>query len=122
MSNTVSLQATIGWTDNIQGSVSATGSKSVTQVGAAASLVVQVVGTTTEQLVFPADSVTPGYLFLKNLDATNYVEFDLNTPVAGTAFAKLKAGEFLLLPTTQTTIYGKANTGACNVQICVMPL
>lgn len=82
---------------------------------------VQNIGTTTEALVF-GDVTTIGYMFLKNLDATNYVEFDLNTPVSTTAFCKLLPGECAFIPTRQTTIYGKSNTAAVDVMVVLFEL
>ena len=51
----------------------------VTVTGNAFSHEVQVVGTTEEQLAQGADLGTPGYIFIKNLDATNYVEVGSTT-------------------------------------------
>jgi hypothetical protein len=126
MSNTVTFSGVLNWVNGTTagGSSSASSSNSVTQSGSTYSGNTQVIGTATEVLVIAADSVMPGYLFLKNLDATNFVEFDLNTPVSGgtTAFCKLKAGEFAFIPTSRITIYAKADTANVNVQILAVPL
>ena len=74
---------------------------------------VQEVGTSEEQLAQGADLGTPGYIFIKNLDATNYVEIGSTT---GVYDIKLKAGEVCLYRHNSATVYAKANTGACNVE------
>src|SRR6185369_5689912 len=105
MSNVIAVSVSSTVTFGAGGSIAGTGSFSVTQAGTNNIGNVQNIGTSTEQFTY-GDVTTIGYLFIKNLDATNYVEFDLNTPVAGTAFCKLLAGECAFIPTRQTTIYG----------------
>lgn len=83
---------------------------------------IQNVGTTTEQLSF-GDVTTPGYLFVKNLDATNFVLVSLATPaISGTSFAKLLPGEAFVIPTRQTTVYAIADTAACDVLVVALEL
>ncbi len=74
---------------------------------------IQSVGTTQEEIAQGADLGTPGYLWIKNLDSTNYVEVGVTT---GVYHIKLQAGEFALFRVNGTTIYGKANTAACLVE------
>jgi hypothetical protein len=74
---------------------------------------VQSVGTSEEELAQGADLGTPGYIFIKNLDDTNYVEVGSTT---GVYDIKLKAGEVALYRHNSGTIYAKANTAACNVE------
>ena len=95
--------------------ISNSGSKQITMTANPMQSVVQNIGTTTEALVF-GDIVAVKYLFIKNLDATNYIEVGLNTPVTQ-IFAKLLAGEFALLPVGTSVIYAKANTAACNLLV-----
>jgi hypothetical protein len=121
MSNTISISVSASIALSSGGSIAGVGSFTATQAGTNSLGNVQNIGTTTEAIVF-GDVTTVGYLFLKNLDATNYVEFDLNTPVAGTAHIKLLAGECAFLPQRQTTIYGKANTAAVDVLVCIFEL
>jgi hypothetical protein len=126
MANTVTFSGVVNWANGTTagGSISASSSNSVTQSGSTAAVNVQAIGTTTEALVVAADSVMPGYLFLKNLDATNFVNIDLNTPVVAgsTAFCKLRAGEWAFIPTSRTTIYALADTATVNLQIVAIPL
>lgn len=118
MANIINLTGGLTWNGNpsvIQGTVSAV----ITQSGNGALGNIQTFTTTTSQVSY-GSVTTIGYLFIKNLDATNYVEFDLNTPVAGTAFCKLLPGEAMVVPTRQTTVYGKSNTA--NVDCLVVAI
>jgi len=74
---------------------------------------VQSVGTSEEELAQGADLGTPGYLFLKNLDATNYVEVGSTT---GVYDIKLLAGEVAIYRHNSATVYAKANSAACLVE------
>ncbi len=56
---------------------------------------------------------TPGYLFLKNLDATNFVKIGATT---GVYTIKIKPGEVALYRHESATIYARADTGDCNVE------
>ena len=95
---------------------------SITQVGAQKIANVQIVGTTTEALVL-GDVTTIGYLALTNLDATNFVQIGLATPVdASNAFCKLLPGESALIPTRQTTIYALADTASVNLDVLAIEL
>lgn len=103
-------------------SLVASGSDSVTQVGAQSLGNVQIIGTTTEAINF-GDVGTPGYLFVKNEDPTNFVRIGLATPVSsGDAFATLLPGEFAFIPTRQATVYAIADTGACNLRVLIAEL
>ena len=69
---------------------------------------------TTEESLSTGDITTEGWLFLKNLDATNYVQWGGST---GVYIGRLEAAEsamFRLEPAA--TVYLKANTASCNVQ------
>lgn len=120
MANETQLTGTLS---NTKSGVTMTGTValSITQSGTNSISSIQNIGTTTEALVL-GDVTTIGYLMVKNLDATNYVELDLNTPVAGTAFCKILPGEACIIPTRQTTIYGKANTAACDCLVMAIEL
>lgn len=88
-------------------------SLSVDVTGDAFTHEIQEVGTTEEELAQGADLGTPGYIFVKNLDATNYVEVGSTT---GVYDIRLKAGEVALYRHNSATIYAKANTAACKVE------
>jgi hypothetical protein len=58
---------------------------------------------------------TPRYLFIQNLDASNYME--VYTGSGGTLFAELLPGDAMLIPLDPsiTAPYWKAHTSAVNV-------
>lgn len=77
----------------------------------------QEVGTIEEELAQGADLGTPGYLYLKNLNDTYFVEVGSTT---GVYAIKLKPGEIALYRHNSGTIYAKANTAACIVEYCLI--
>jgi hypothetical protein len=80
-------------------------------VGAAGEL--QNIGTTEETLSV-GDLTTYGWLYLRNVDATNYVQVGFSTGVYG---IRLEPGEPAIFRTEPAaTVYLKANTAACDVQ------
>ena len=95
----------VGWFNN---------QLSVTQTAEGISSGVQTVGTSAENIT-TGDITTPGYLHLKNLDTTNYVEFGADN-TGFVAVGKLKAGEEAVFRVAaSTTIQLKADTASCNV-------
>ncbi len=72
----------------------------------------QSIGTANEQLFPVTDIGTPGYALFHNTDATNYIELALDSSTLQ-VIAKLKAGQFALIPLSTKTLYAKANTAAC---------
>ena len=79
---------------------------------------IQVIGTSNEQISVASDIGTYGYMFFKNLDATNYVEIadedDTNY------FCKLKAGEFAMFRAADADYWARANTSSCNLEVLVI--
>src|SRR6266516_839138 len=109
MANEINIQATLTvqrFIPAIQGS----GNLNINQTGTHCIGNVQNVGTAAEQLTI-ADVATLGYLFVKNLNVTNFVQLGLDSAVTQ-IFAKLRPGEFCLVPVNQNAIYAKANTAA----------
>lgn len=122
MANEISISAQLTLNKSGITLIGQVGSLSITQAGAQNISNTQAIGTTTEQLSL-VDVATPGYLFVKNLDATNFVLVSLVTPaVSGTSFSKLLPGEAFLLPTRQTVIYAIADTASCNLQVMALDL
>jgi hypothetical protein len=78
---------------------------------------VQNIGTSDETLSL-GDVTSLGYIFLRNVDATNYVEIGYTS---GTYFGKLKPSEFAVLRAGAglTAIHAKANTAAINLDYVV---
>lgn len=77
---------------------------------------IQSVGITEGELAQSADLGTPGFVFLKNLDSTNYIQVGSTT---GVYDIKLKAGEIALYRHGSATIYAKANMAACLVEYLI---
>jgi hypothetical protein len=91
--------------------------KKVTMTGTNATKQVQNIGTSAENLSFGSDIGNLGYAFLRNLDATNYLE--IGRDVSGTFYPTitLKASEFALVRLTPGVTYqAKANTAACDLE------
>lgn len=64
------------------------------------------------------DVAAPGVCVIKNLDATNFVEFGTGTGAPAAYTIKLLAGEFCLFRfgDGETALYGLADTANVNVQ------
>lgn len=77
---------------------------------------VQTIGTSAEALVI-GDIASLGWIFVRNLDAANFVELALDSAVSTQVFAKLLAGEWALFPAKTGTMYAKADTAECNIQV-----
>jgi hypothetical protein len=78
---------------------------------------IQSIGTSTEALV-ATDVGTQGYIFLQNLDATNYCEFTVESDGTSTLI-KLLAGEIAVFRAS-AAVYGKANTAATRIRVVVI--
>lgn len=112
MANVITVSAAlslVGTGVNVGGS----GSFSANQVGTTGLGGVQAVGTAAELLLIGDAVPAGGYLFIYNQDATNYVEVD-SANTFDKFPQKITAGKFILLMPQTSTIYLKANTGACN--------
>ena len=118
--------------NEISASVSLTATKNGVSVGNSASRVatmagdqmlsnVQIVGAVAEALVL-GDVATVGYVLIKNLDATNYVEIALDAPCTAQVFCKVLAGDFALFPAKTATMYALANLAPCNVLVQAIEL
>jgi hypothetical protein len=59
-----------------------------------------------------------GWMYLQNLDDTNYIEIRANTGVAD--LIKLLPGQFAVFPTAADAVpYAIANTAACDMRVVV---
>lgn len=96
------------------------GQLSIDQAAVGAAAGVQAVGTSAEDLT-TGDVSTPGYLFLYNLDSTNYVEVGKTVSASFEELIKLEAGEMCCFRVAaSTTIRLQANTASCNVQYLLL--
>jgi hypothetical protein len=75
------------------------------------------IGTADETLAL-GDVSTPGWLYAKNLDSTNYITLGAD---GSSYFAKLKPGEPLLQRWNGAAIHAKANTAACDLEYLLLP-
>lgn len=121
MANEITISAGIQLIKNGV-SIAASVSKVITQAENGNIATVQSIGLATEALVL-TDIDNIGYVFVKNLDPTNFVMLGLVTPVlAANAMITLLPGEFALFPTRLETIYSLADTAACLVQVIGLEL
>lgn len=81
---------------------------------------IQIVGTSNEALA-AGDVSTIGWAYVKNLDATNYIEVFLDSG-STQLISKLLPGEATLFKPGTTSIYARANTAACNAQVLLVEL
>ena len=96
---------------------SVTYTKSATMVGTDMGSQTQVIGLTVEALDVPVDVTSPYKLLISNLDNTNYVELSFTSGfVAGAGTMRLPAGETLLIPYINASLYLLANTSAVTIQ------
>jgi len=112
MSNELSVYAGLIFNKN-GASVIANESVSVSITGSNMVKDTQEIGTTEETLELPSDMSSAGFLLIKNLDDTNYVDIGVTT---GVYTVRIKAGEIALFRPTSTTIYAKADTAAVSIQ------
>lgn len=85
--------------------------------GSAPNKEVQAIGITDETLNL-GDISTIGFVFMRNLDATNYITVGSD----GTLYPiKLKPGEFFLGRWNAAAIHAKANTAPCNLEYLILP-
>ena len=79
---------------------------------------IQEIATSNTQITAVATIGTYGYMFFKNLDASNYIEIadedDTNY------FCKLKAGEFAMFRAADSDYWGRANTAAVDLEILII--
>lgn len=115
MANEITITTTLGLRNGNNIFSFSPGSINVTQTNAGGPTPgVANIGTT-EETVSLAELSTYGYCCIRNLDATNYVQFGFSTTVYG---IRLKAGEFAVFRLEPgCTLYAKANTAACKVAI-----
>lgn len=75
----------------------------------------QTIGTTEEQ-IDKGDVATIGYVYIRNMDATNYVEIGV---VTAQYSIKLPAGKDCWFYSNGNTLYAKANTAAVDISYTI---
>ena len=120
MANEISVSASLGVSKN-GASTRRNESLSVDMAGEAFYHAIQNVSTSNEILEVYApggiDAAETGYVFIKNLDSSNYVEFGLT----GSYTIKLLAGEVALFRAAGA-LYARANTSAVEVEVIMVEL
>ncbi len=94
-----------------------TESKEITVTGDAFTHQVQAIPTSNTALVEGAAIGTPGWVYIKNLDSTNFV----TVGITGSYTIKLLAGEFCIFRAAGA-IFVLADTATCNVEYCIIEL
>jgi hypothetical protein len=116
MANEINIQASLT-VQKFSPATQATGYKDITQTLTGVCSNVQSLTTTAAQLLTGSIGTSLGYLFVKNLDATNNALLTLDS--GGTqVFALLRPGEFCLVPVNQNALYGKASAATVSVCVC----
>lgn len=78
---------------------------------------IQIIGTSEEVVAF-GDVATEGYIYLKNLDGTNYVTWGPEATGAMVVMGKLKPGEFTWFRVAPTVIMrAQADTAAVKLDV-----
>ena len=115
MSNTITVSAQLSVSFGTGGSISGASAEQLTQSGSHSIDNIQSVGTTAEAIVL-GDLANAAFILIENLDNTNYVEIALDNSITQIV-SKLKPGGMCLISPETVTIYGKANTAACNCRV-----
>ena len=110
MAGELNIRATLSFSKG-SAKVNRSESVSVTVTGDAYNSGVHAIGLTEEILLQGTDLGTLGYVFIQNLDATNFVRVG----ITGSYSIKLKAGEIALFRAA-ADIYAIADTAICNVE------
>lgn len=116
MANEITLTASVSLTNGNLKKSFAPGTVQITQTTLGADDRVVSIGTTEEDLAF-GDVATLGFLCVRNLDSTNYVQWGPKSAGVMVAIGRLKPGEYAIIRIEPgVTIRAIANTAACKVQ------
>ena len=77
----------------------------------------QTIGTSAEALVL-GDIGTPGYMFVRNLDSTNFVE--IRHGADGADVVKVRAGGIALFELASSTPYAIADTASVEIEVAMI--
>ena len=117
MANEIQVSSTLRYSRS-PASASLATSYFATQTGNKYQAGVQAVGTSEESLD-KGDVVTIGFLAVRNMDATNYVNVGVTT---GVYSIKLFPGQGCVIPWNGQYTYIKANTSACDCEYLMTEL
>jgi hypothetical protein len=120
MANELTLQFSMSFSKTGSASLDKrSGNASVTVTGTDVIMATQSIGTSAEDIAL-GDITTSGYMFVHNLDGTNYVEIGKDDTGTFEAVVKLKAGEYGLFRLATTAPQAKANSGACLIEYAII--
>ena len=111
MANEVSVSMTLGYSKNKAAARLST-VYTVTQVGDKYMAGVQIIGTTEESFA-KGDIGTIGFVAVRNMDATNFVQLGAAT---GAYSVKLLPGQGAVVPWGASNTFVKADTASCEVE------
>jgi hypothetical protein len=114
MANEITVTTAIAVTNGALKYTGATSRITPTQTTARGGAFTVDVGTSEETISL--GDLAPGYMRFTNLDVTNFVELGFSTGVYGIRL-EANSGVALFYRKTGTTLYIKADTGACKVQV-----
>lgn len=117
MANEITLRAELSFSKSGSAASRESGTLTFDMSGADFARLTQTIGTSEEALNI-GDVTTCGYLWIKNKDATNFVE--LRPASSGDDMIKLGPGQVALFPLTTSTPYAIADTAACIVEYLLL--
>ena len=116
MANEISTQISLNIKTALGAKLDRSESKKIDMSGESVLQTTQLVGTSNETLdMTNAELGTPGYVFIKNLDPTNYCSIGLSSSYT----IKLKAGEICLFRAA-ADLYAAFNTSSGYLEIIVV--
>jgi len=116
MANEISTQISLNIKTALGARLDRSEVKKIDMAGESVLQTTQLVGTSNETLDMTNSELgTPGYVFIKNLDTTNYCEIGLTSSYT----IKLKAGEICLFRAA-ADLYGRFNTSSGYLEIIVV--
>jgi hypothetical protein len=115
MANEIKAQVSLGVKTALGAKLNRSETKQINMTGESILQTTQYVGTSNETLDMTNTELgTPGYVFIKNLDSTNFCSIGLTSSYT----IKLKAGEFALFRAA-ADLYAAFNTTAGYLEIIV---
>ena len=116
MADEITLTGGISWSKSyLKGSVPTTTTQ-ITMSGTHRCASVQDIGTSHELIVVPAELATLGVAYVKNVDATNYIEIGRDVAASFYGVIKLKPGEGFPIRFSNVALYARANIATAKLQ------
>lgn len=117
MAQEISISISLGVTKgNLRDSIALSGRFDLAASAPVKASGIAIIGTGSHEAIPLGDLGTPGFVLLRNLDDTNYVEVGKDSTGSFVPFLKLKAGEPAIFRLSSAAPYAKANTGNVRLQ------